>query len=204
MWIRNGLQIKGQAMTYIQCNFCNSMVDADIYLLQVCSTQLEPQIFIRTLIDKFHIKEWLSIGPYNRDNKTYLDTGITAPIPSMLESCLTFLATLISVRTNLGLSDNALNRIEMVTLLCMNDKTHSQLMEYMPERCGSSQHRDFEALLAQVADYKTPNLEASGTMQQGMYVPKATVWEEQYDPLHVLLRAVHRRDFQTSMDRFTE
>lgn len=34
--VRNGLQIKGQAMTYIQCNFCNSMVDADLYLLQVC------------------------------------------------------------------------------------------------------------------------------------------------------------------------
>jgi len=55
----------------------------------------------------------------------------------------------------------------------------------------------------QVADYKAPNLEASGHMQQGMYVPKANVWEELYDPIHVLLRAVHRRDFQGSMDRFT-
>lgn len=35
MWVRNGLQIKGQAMTYIQCHFCYSMVDADIYLMQV-------------------------------------------------------------------------------------------------------------------------------------------------------------------------
>ena len=35
MWVRNGLQIRGQAMTYIQCHFCNSMVDADLYLLQV-------------------------------------------------------------------------------------------------------------------------------------------------------------------------
>lgn len=25
----------------------------------------------------------------------------------------------------------------MVTLLCVSDKTHSQLMELMPERCGS-------------------------------------------------------------------
>ena len=35
MWVRNGLQIKGQAMTYIQCHFCYSMVDADLYLMQV-------------------------------------------------------------------------------------------------------------------------------------------------------------------------
>ena len=36
MWVRNGIQIKGQAMTYIQCHFCYSMADLDIYLLQVC------------------------------------------------------------------------------------------------------------------------------------------------------------------------
>lgn len=37
MWVRNGLQIKGQAMTYVQSHFCNSMIDPDIYLLQVGS-----------------------------------------------------------------------------------------------------------------------------------------------------------------------
>jgi hypothetical protein len=35
MWVRNGIQIKGQAMTYIQCHFCYSMADLDIFLLQV-------------------------------------------------------------------------------------------------------------------------------------------------------------------------
>ena len=39
-------------------------------------------------------------------------------------------------------------------------------------------------------------------MQQGMYVPKPEVWETMYDPIYVLLRAVHRRDFQSSIDRF--
>lgn len=103
----------------------------------------------------------------------------------MLESCLTFLATLVSTRTNLGktiifffnlffvrsiffcnkvkglkfnkrnqkclgLSDPEMSRLEMVTLLCMSDKTHSQLMELMPERCGTTQNRDFESVLAEV------------------------------------------------------
>lgn len=199
LWVRNGLQIKGQAMTYIQCNFCNSMVDADLYLLQICSTRISADTFLNTVIEKFHIKEWLSLSPFQTN--TSFDTDHDAP---MLESFLTFLATLISVRTNLGLSETALNRLEMVTLLCMGDKTHSQLMELMPERCGTSQSRDFESLLAEVADYRAPALEASGNMQQGMYVPKAQVWERQYDPIHVLLRAVHRRDFQTSLDRYTE
>ena len=38
MWVRNGLQIRGQAMTYTNSHFCNSLVDLDLYLLQVrCS-----------------------------------------------------------------------------------------------------------------------------------------------------------------------
>lgn len=67
--------------------------------------------------------------------------------------------------------------------------------------CG---FQEAQIMFLQVADYKAPNLEASGNMQQGMYVPKPKVWEELYDPIHVLLRAIHRRDFQTSMDRYTE
>lgn len=200
LWVRNGLQIKGQAMTYIQCNFCNSMVDADLYLLQICCTRVNTDRFINMVIDQFHIKEFMNLGPF-RSPQNPLFKG--DPDTPMLESCLMFLATLVSVRTNLGLPDTVLNRLEMVTLLCMGDKTHSQLMELMPERCGT-QSRDFEALLAECADYRAPALEASGNMQQGMYVPKASVWENHYDPIHVLLRAVHRRDFQNSIDRYTE
>ncbi|KAG5323686.1 UBR3 ligase, partial [Pseudoatta argentina] len=201
LWVRNGLQIKGQAMTYIQCNFCNSMVDADLYLLQICATKLMPDVFLKTVIEKFHVLEWMSLCLYHAPQNEYLEGEHDTP---MLESCLTFLATLVNVRTNLGLSDPEMSRLEMVTLLCMSDKTHSQLMELMPERCGTTQNRDFESVLADVAQYRAPNLEASGNMQQGMYGPKGRVWEELFDPLHVLLRAVHRRDFQISMDRFTE
>ncbi|XP_066151735.1 E3 ubiquitin-protein ligase Ubr3 [Euwallacea fornicatus] len=200
LWVRNGLQIKGQAMTYIQCNFCNSMVDADLYLLQICCTRVNTERFLSMVIDQFHVKEFMSLVPFRTHQNPFFEGENDTP---MLESCLTFLATLISVRTNLGLPDTVLNRLEMVTLLCMGDKTHSQLMELMPERCGT-QSRDFESLLAECADYRAPALEASGNMQQGMYVPKASVWENHYDPIHVLLRAVHRRDFQNSIDRYTE
>ncbi|KAI4500168.1 hypothetical protein M0802_004585 [Mischocyttarus mexicanus] len=201
LWVRNGLQIKGQAMTYIQCNFCNSMVDADLYLLQICATRLQPDIFLKTVVEKFHVQEWMSLSLYHTPQNEFLEGEHNT---LMLESCLTFLATLVNVRTNLGLSDPEMSRLEMVTLLCMGDKTHSQLMELMPERCGTTQNRDFESLLAEVARYRAPNLEASGFMQQGMYGPKHRVWDKLFDPLHVLLRAVHRRDFQVSMDRFTQ
>ena len=52
MWVRNGLQIKGQAMTYVQCHFCYSMVDADIYLMQACACKLDPDYFVQTVLDR--------------------------------------------------------------------------------------------------------------------------------------------------------
>ncbi|KFM58297.1 E3 ubiquitin-protein ligase UBR3, partial [Stegodyphus mimosarum] len=93
----------------------------------------------------------------------------------------------------------------MVSLLCMSDRTHSQLMDLLPDKCGAtSQNKDFESILNKVADYKAPNFEAGGTMLQGMFVPKPQIWEEEYDPIHVLLRAVHRREYQSSLDRYTQ
>lgn len=200
MWVRNGLQIKGQAMTYIQCHFCNCTVDADLSLLQLGMMYLPRADFINSVIDKFHVRESLSIS--STVTNSYLEPDQEM---LMMENCLIFLATLCSTRTALGMSDGDLVTLEMVTLLCMGDKTHSQLMELMPERCGnSSQSRDFEMVLAKVADYKAPNFESSGNMLQGMYMPKPFIWESLYDPIYILLRAVHRRDFQTSLDRFTE
>lgn len=58
-----------------------------------------------------------------------------------MESALIFLASLITLRTNLGLNEQELTRLEMVTLLCMVDKTHSQLSEHMPEKCGTGTSR---------------------------------------------------------------
>jgi hypothetical protein len=49
-----------------------------------------------------------------------------------------------------GVNDASLSQLEIVTLLCMADRTHSQLMELMPERCGAGQSRDFELVLSKV------------------------------------------------------
>ncbi|GFY54890.1 e3 ubiquitin-protein ligase ubr3 [Trichonephila inaurata madagascariensis] len=200
MWVRSGLQIKGQAMTYIQCHFCNSIVDADLFLLQICAMKLDPDWFLKTVMQRFHVWDWLTFHP-NRSN-SFLDTDKVMP---MLEGALSFLTTLLSTHTNIGLTEEKVIRQEMVSLLCMNDRTHSQLMDLIPDKCGeTSQNRNFETILNQVAVYKAPNFEANGAMMQGTYVPKSEIWEEEYDPIHVLLRAVHRREYQASLDRFSQ
>lgn len=115
-------------MTYIQCNFCSSMVDADLYLLQILATQLPAVNFLTTTIEKyalcsngilvllvslnyklslihcfffyrFHISEWLSF--FNSVDQTISTNDSDSETP-MVESFLQFLATLCSNRTNLG------------------------------------------------------------------------------------------------------
>lgn len=51
------------------------------------------------------------------------------------------------------MTDSELTRLEMLTLLCISDRTHSNLMEYMPDKCGQSgQSKDFEPTLKQVGN----------------------------------------------------
>ncbi|KAJ7375331.1 E3 ubiquitin-protein ligase ubr3 [Desmophyllum pertusum] len=105
---------------------------------------------------------------------------------SMVEGMLMLLITLLSSRLHLGLSEQEILRQEMVAQLCMGDKTHNK-----PGQSHNSQ--EFEGTLSELADYRGPSFE-SGSMQQGIYVPKDFVWKNEFDFVHVLLRAVHRQD----------
>ena len=82
--------------------------------------------------------------------------------------------SLITLRTNLGLSEQDLARLEMVTLLCMGDPTkttHSSLSEHMREKCGTPcLTDDFERVLAEVGHFHEPQFEAGDNMQQGRNV----------------------------------
>ncbi|XP_073701139.1 E3 ubiquitin-protein ligase ubr3 [Garra rufa] len=202
MWVRNGLQIKGQAMTYVQSHFCNSMIDPDIYLLQVCASRLDPDYFISSVFERFKVVDLLTMASQHQN--AVLDSEQERP---MLEGALTFLVILCSLRIHLGMSDDEILRAEMVSQLCMNDRTHSSLLDLIPENPNPKSgvvpgSCSFEEMLSAVADFKAPVFEPGGSMQQGMYTPKADVWEKEFDPIMVILRTVYRRDVQSAMDRY--
>ncbi|KAK0134878.1 E3 ubiquitin-protein ligase ubr3 [Merluccius polli] len=202
MWVRNGLQIKGQAMTYVQSHFCNSMIDPDIYLLQVCASRLDPDYFISSVFERFKVVDLLTMASQHQN--AVLDSEQERP---MLEGALTFLVILTSLRIHLGMTDDEILRSEMVSQLCMNDRTHSSLLDLIPENPNPKSGAvpgscSFEEMLSAVADFKAPVFEPGGAMQQGMYTPKAEVWEKEFDPIMVVLRTVYRRDVQSAMDRY--
>ncbi|XP_077304089.1 E3 ubiquitin-protein ligase UBR3 isoform X2 [Lithobates pipiens] len=203
MWVRNGLQIKGQAMTYVQSHFCNSMIDPDIYLLQVCASRLDPDYFISSVFERFKVVDLLTMASQHQN--TVLDADHER---SMLEGALTFLVILLSLRLHLGMTDDEILRAEMIAQLCMNDRTHSSLLDLIPESPNPKSgimpgNCSFESVLSAVADFKAPVFEPGGSMQQGMYTPKGEVWDQEFDPVMVILRTVYRRDVQSAMDRYT-
>lgn len=179
-------------MTYIQANFCNSMVDMDLFFLQICCIQLPPHSLVLSAIESFGVGEWLGMCSLTQPQEMEQD--------SMLEGLLTFLATMVTSRTNLGNNEKTQCILEISALLATGDKTHSQLLELMPERSGNT-NRNFEKYLKELSVFRRPPM-GSENLDQGLFMPIPEVWEKHYDPLHVLLRAVHRRDFQNSIDRF--
>lgn len=198
IWIRNGTQIKGQALTYIQANFCNSMVDMDMFFLQICATQLPAHIFLSTAIEVFGVADWLGLVLLSKSQEREQDSMLQRD--SMLEGLLTFLATIVCSRTNIGNDEPTQCILEISALLSTGDKTHSQLLELMPERSGSAHTRNFEIFREKLSAFRQPSY-GTESLEQGLFSPVTEIWEKYYDPLHVSLR--HRRDFLKSMERFT-
>ncbi|KAJ8025030.1 E3 ubiquitin-protein ligase UBR3 [Holothuria leucospilota] len=202
MWVRNGLQMKCQAMTYLQCHFCASMADLDLYFLQVCAAYLNPQDFpvndyMKSVLDRFKALKFLTFDPNHRPQ--HMDSNQEM---AMVEAALTFIATLVSIRTNLGMSSDEALRQEMVSLLCMEDRTYSKLQDKIPEKTGViNTNCKFEETLAEIADYQLPTSDMGG-LHEGKYSPKAEIWEKEFDPLHVMFRSMERKDFQSAMDNY--
>jgi E3 ubiquitin-protein ligase UBR3 len=95
--------------------------------------------------------------------KGFLESDQIMP---MLEGALTHIATLLSVHNNLGMTEEQVTRKEMVALLAMSDKTHSQLIDLLPEKCGTqaSQNTYFESTLSKIAEFKSPNVDSGGSL----------------------------------------
>ncbi|ESO97194.1 hypothetical protein LOTGIDRAFT_51305, partial [Lottia gigantea] len=169
LWVRNGVQIRGQAMTYVQSNFCYSLSDLDIHLIQVCASKLDPDYFVSYVLKRYNVFDWLSFSPTSSYNTIPLTDDQEI---NMVESVLAFFTALVSTRTYLG-----------------NPGRTKEL---------------FDPTLNEIADFKAPNFEVVGGMQQGTYVPKGFLWENEYDPVKVTQRAIHKEDLQVSLDRYTQ
>lgn len=126
---------------------------------------------------------------------------------AMLVGALTVLTQIIMIKPNLCFKSYALTRTECVNLLCVFDRTFSQIEDSMPDVCSLSSAKKFiQPILNEVAEFLEPTLDSLsiGSLKQGRYKPKDSIWMYEYDPLYVMLRSVKRREFQESFDRYCQ
>ena len=97
IWVRNGEQIRAQAVNYILNHFCKSMVDADIFLLQICGIYLDPDFFLQMVLDRFKIKDWFSFS-YDIQHFPNVSSRNQDQTVKMTESCLFFIVSILSTR----------------------------------------------------------------------------------------------------------
>ena len=251
MWVRNGMQMRGQAMTFVQNHFCSSFSDADLFLIQCLSTKLEPTLFMNILLERFHLTRLLAdlinkreknkliqssksneiisnivdemLDEFDASASTSTGTITTAKATtptsssmdnleashqaSMLIGSFTLIAQILLIKPNLKLKSYSLTRTEIVNLLCISDRTFSQIEENLPDICSlTSAKKYIQPILDNCAEFLHPTLDALsiGSLKQGRYKPNDDVWLYEYDPLYVMLRSVKRREFQESFDRYTQ
>eukprot|EP00794_Sanderia_malayensis_P003219 gene3219-3696_t len=201
LWVYNGYQIRGQAQSYVQCHFCNSMIDLDIFFVQMAASKLDPDYFLILLIERFSLNSWFHFGKLVASDSKLSNLEKEK---QTAEGFLSFILTLLSQRVFSGASDLEQCKKDLSALLCVANKTHSQLHETIPSKPGESSEttQNFEIALREMADFQAPTLDTD-KMQQGTYTPKDIVWDDSFDYSHIQLRCYSTPDHQTALERYT-
>ncbi|CAF5173118.1 unnamed protein product, partial [Rotaria magnacalcarata] len=143
IWLRNGEQVTVQAKTYAKSAFSSSMHDADLFLLQLISCYVEPNLFIETFLKRFHVYSWL----FHSKTASNLDSSQQI---SMLESALIALCAIVVFQPNLAVCETKHIRSEIVTTLAVSDRLYSEVEENVPDPSPLSTNRKgIEVILQQ-------------------------------------------------------
>ncbi|XP_066929342.1 E3 ubiquitin-protein ligase ubr3-like [Clytia hemisphaerica] len=193
-WLYNGHQIKCQAQSYMQSYFCNSMLDLDVFFVQMGMVVLPPSYIMDLLIDRFCIRDWFQFGECEEDDEKSL---------LLVDAFLNTILLLLTHHIYTGISEEEVMRKDIIANLSVSDKTHSQLLDYVPTRPGDTQsiNKHFDNVLKSVSNYKSPAVE-SFAMQQGMYTLKDCIWEEEFDLNHLKQRIYKKSDQQKALDNY--
>lgn len=202
MWVRNGLQMRGQAMTYFQYAFNTSFSESDLFLIQAVACKLNSNRLVYEILDAHRLFAYFNIIKEKRLKDT---TDLNQQI-ALLNGALALIAELVTLTPNLSLEDYNFTKREIINSICQSDRTHSQIEECLPEISTYSQNKKFiDDILKEIADYNQPVFEMhSRGLKQGKYVPKSHIWENEYDPLFVILRSVKLKEFQEAFDRYCD
>lgn len=80
---------------------------------------------------------------------------------AMLVGALTVITQIVMIKPNLSFKSFTLTRTECVNLLCVYDRTFSQIEDSMPDVCSLSSAKKFiQPILNEIAEFLQPSLDS--------------------------------------------
>lgn len=154
MWVRNGISLRHQAMTYRNIVTRDVTHARDVFLLQTAMVVCEPGRVLASIVDRFGMEKWVK-GLYEitaaQDAIQHLD---------VVEDMIHLLIVLLSDRTALiPTADEqqthlmALHR-DITHILCFRPLSFNEISIKLPEKFH--EHEDFHRVLDEVATFKHP------------------------------------------------
>ncbi|KAI0164702.1 hypothetical protein GGR57DRAFT_208586 [Xylariaceae sp. FL1272] len=152
MWVRNGISLRHQAMTYRSILTRDVTHARDIFLLQTAMVVCDPSRVLASIIDRAGMEKWVK-GLYEiaHDEVQHLD---------VVEDIIHLLIVLVSDRTSLIPTTGeqqtqlmALHR-DITHILCFRPMSFNEISSKLPEKFH--EHEDFHSVLDQVATFKPP------------------------------------------------
>ncbi len=185
-------------------HFSTSFSDADLFFIQLIASQLDANLFVKIFFERFHVLDLCKSVPNLNSPKELPSHDQMSPNQQikMLTSALTLFAQVVAIKPNLTLNSYELTRIEIINLLCVADRTYSEIEDNLPDVCNlAMSKKEIDKILHEVADFIDPMAQEHG-LKQGIYAPKDHIWTSEYDPLYVMLRSIYIIEFQKSFDRY--
>lgn len=213
MWVRNGLRVLNRAVTYAHSSYCYSTIDLDMFMLRFCGSRLEPVTFLKTVMSRFHAWKWFSFrsnsilnNQPDVEQRLYRFNITNDEITLMVENALALICQILTLDIHCNISEDDQIRQEIVSILSVEDRSYSMIADMIPDVDISDlnlpNNRDLKPYLDDLANFRPAQHGASCNLQQGIYSLKQSVWMERFDPLFVQYRCYHKRDLQSSIDRY--
>lgn len=148
VWVRNGYGVRNQAHHYREISLRENTFDADVFLVQLGFTVIDPNVLLVTLLDRFQLTSWFT-GDLQHQNYD------ASQLIFMVEELLNLLIVCVAERANAtGMDLEQKVQREIIHSLCLGPLPHSDLVKSIPDRLH--ENFAFDTILSSVAHLKQP------------------------------------------------
>ncbi|KAG2173607.1 hypothetical protein INT43_005025 [Umbelopsis isabellina] len=149
VWVRNGYGVRNQAHHYREISLRENTFDADVFLVQLGFSVVDPDTLLATLLDRFQLDAWFA------DKAEQPECYDASQLIFMVEELLNLLIVCVAERANAtGMTLEQKVQREIIHSLCLSPLPHSDLVKSIPDRLH--ENFAFDTILSSVAHLKQP------------------------------------------------